>query len=266
MLKERVRMNKGILVVSFGSTYKETREKNIGGIETLIHHRYPDMKLYRAFTSEIIIKVLKQRDSIEIMDVEQALQQMKKDGITHVYVQPTHIIDGIENHKAYETVQQWKNEFEYIGMAKPLLGDQEDYRKVVEAIWDNLKEGVKNNALILMGHGSDHKANISYEYLEDAFHKAGHTNVHLATVEAEPTIEDVIMKMEPIEYQRVILMPFMIVAGDHAHNDMAGETDSFCTKLVEKGYETNVVMKGLGEYKEIRDIFVSHLKHLIEEV
>jgi sirohydrochlorin cobaltochelatase len=256
-------MSKGILIVSFGSTYAETREKNIGGIETYIAKRYPEMRCYRAFTSDMIRKVLSKRDQIEIMDVEQALRLMKADGITQVYIQPTHIIDGIENNKAKHIMQQYMSEFDYIGMGKPLLADEKDYDRVTDILWEQLLVNEDDSNLVLMGHGSEHNANEAYKKLENVFHKKGYANVYVATVEAKPTIEDVIKKLQVTTKKKVYLTPFMIVAGDHAHHDMAGGTDSFYTKLEEEGYETEIIMKGLGEYEEIRELFLIHLEELI---
>lgn len=252
-------MKKGILVVSFGTTYKETREKNIEVLEQEIQKSYPEAVCYRAFSSGIIRKILKERDGLYVMDMQEALEQMIKDGITHAYVQPTHIIDGIENHRLQEAVERCKSGFETIEIGAPLLEQATDYEKAAKTLWEGLLPEAEGKNLILMGHGTSHEANEAYKKLEDTFRRLGYLDVYVATVEAEPTIEDIILRINEKEKKPVLVTPFMLVAGDHAVNDMAGEEDSYRSKLTEAGYETQIVLKGLGEYAGIREIYKSHL-------
>lgn len=257
-------MKEGILVVSFGTTYGETREKNIDAVEREIQDAYPQMAVYRAFSSAVVRRVLKERDGIFVKDIKEALSQMKEDGITQVYIQPTHVIDGIENHKVKGIQEAASSWFEGIVRGQVLLTEAWDYERVVETLWEELKAEANGKIVIFMGHGSCHKSNDAYQKLESAFHEAGHELVYVATVEAEPTIEDVLEKISRIEKKPVLLTPFMLVAGDHAVNDLAGAGDSYVSKLQESGYETQVLLKGLGEYPGIRRLYLEHLNRVIE--
>lgn len=259
-------MKQGILVVSFGSSHKDTREKNIDRIERHIEEAYPNIICYRAFTSDVIRQIINRREGIRTRNVEEALRLMKEEGITHVYVQPTHIIEGIENHKAAETVCKYQAEFEEIVMGSPLLGKPRDYRLAAEAVIREFRETITGKILILMGHGSEHRANASYVKLEQTFRDAGYANVFLATVEAAPSIEDVIGKISNLPCRKVVLAPFMIVSGNHAQNDMAGERDSFRTKLMDLGYEVEVILRGLGENGDIRELLLSHLREQMKTI
>jgi Cobalamin biosynthesis protein CbiK, Co2+ chelatase len=257
-------MKKGILVVSFGTSHYDTFQNCIEAVEHSIQQTYPEITCYRAFTSEIIMRILKTRDGMDIYNVEEALQRMYMDGITHVYIQPTHIIDGIENNKVKRIMEQYQDKFEVLKIGAPLLLEDHDYEQVVQAVWGELKETVEDNLLIFMGHGSDHEANLSYEKLEEEFHKQGYSNVFIATVEAKPDLDSVIERIKKLNQNKIIVTPFMLVAGDHAKNDMASEEeDSFYSLLKNEGYEVCCIVKGLGEYESIRTIFVEHLKEIL---
>ncbi len=252
-------MKKGILVVSFGTSHLDTMEKCITAVEHKIQEACPQVECYRAFTSEIIMGILKERNQIKISNVEEALVKMHQDGITHVYIQPTHIIDGIENNKVKKIKENFKNKFEEIVIGEPLLSAQEDYEQVVKVIWGELSKEVEDDLLIFMGHGSEHESNYAYEKLEQEFHRQGHNNVFVATVEAKPDINMVIERIKKLKRKRVIVTPFMLVAGEHAKNDMAGKKDSYYSRLSAEGYDVTCIMKGLGEYEVIRTIFLKHL-------
>lgn len=253
-------VKKGILVVSFGTTYRDTREKNIEVLEQEIQETYPDMVVYRAFSSSIIRRILRERDGILVMDAEEALEKMKEDGIEQVYIQPTHIIDGIENHGMKRVAQQWKSEFEILAIGNPLLAEPEDYKQTAEILWSGLSPDAEHKSLIFIGHGTSHESNEAYVKLEQTFLDLGHPHVYMSTVEAEPDMEAVMKRLDQEEKRDVLLTPFMLVAGDHAIHDMAGEEDSYMTALTEAGYQVQVILKGLGEYPEIRKLYLSHLK------
>lgn len=260
-------MKTGILTASFGTTYQETREKNIEAVERSLKEQYPQAMCYRGFSSGIVRKILKERDGLFVMDIREALEKMKEDGITHAYVQLTHIIDGIESNRVKDVVNTYRGAFEVVAVGEPLLTDEADYEKVVRTLWAGLCPEDEDKILVFMGHGTSHEANESYTRLERTFHRMGHPEVYVAAVEAEPAIEDVIAAMDQREKKPVILTPLMLVAGDHAVNDMAGsEEDSFLSLLTEAGYEVEVVLKGLGEYEGIREIYGEHLKNTMKHI
>ena len=259
-----ISMKKAILVVSFGTSYKETREKTIGAIEERIQKEFPRYKVYRAFTSKIILRKL-EKEGLKIMNVEEALNQIKQDGIEELIVQPTHMINGIENDMMLALIEKRKGDFISVAVGNPLLHDPKDYKVLADAIGkENPVE--KDEMLILMGHGSSHYSNSAYPALEYVFKDLGYHNTLIGTVEGYPAFEDVKRKMEWEKKQKAVLLPLMIVAGDHAANDMAGEEDSWKTQLEEAGYQVKCRLQGLGEMEEIQQIFVGHIKEALEEV
>lgn len=241
-------MKKGILAVSFGTSHLDTMEKTIAVIEKEMEERFPDCNVYRAFTSGMIIRKLKRTEGIHIDTVPEALNRMAADGIEDVIIQPTHIINGIENDRMMEDLMERMSLFRRIRVGKPLLSSVEDYKKAIHAVMaeTELDDG---EMLVLMGHGTDHHANSAYPTLEYTFHALGYSQVLVGTVESFPELKNVMAKLKIAEKQKVALMPFMLVAGDHAKNDMAGEEDSWKSQLEEEGYKVRVIMKGLGEFR-----------------
>lgn len=252
-------MKKGILVVSFGTSHLDTMEKTIAAMEREIQEKYPDRAVYRAFTSRIIIRKLELEESMHIDTVAEALERMAHDGVTDVIVQPTHMINGIENDNMLADLRSHQHLFERIRTGMPLLSSTEDYENAIHAVMQETKlEG--GETLVLMGHGTDHYANASYPALEYTFHLLGYENVFVGTVEGFPELSHVMTKLERTGAKKVTLMPFMLVAGDHAKNDMAGDEDSWRQQMEEKGYEVNVLLRGLGELQGIRDLFIEHVR------
>ncbi|MGN0351451.1 MAG: sirohydrochlorin cobaltochelatase [Roseburia sp.] len=252
----------GILVVSFGTTYQETREKNIEKIVEEVKDTYVDIPVYQAYSSNIVRKVLRERDHIWMDDFNEAFERMHKDGITKVKVLPTHIIDGIENSRLNEVVKSYRGWFESIEVARPLLGEEKDYEKAAECL---LRELAEEDALLLMGHGSTHEADKSYQKMEQVL-KEKKKNTYLATVEGTVGFEDVLPQIEKevAKGSRVLVTPFMLVAGDHANNDMAGEEeDSFASRLRSVGYQPDCLIRGIGEYESIRKLYLTHLKEIM---
>lgn len=253
-----MKKKKGILTVSFGTSYMDTLEKTIGAIERDMKDTFPEYQVYRAFTSQMIIKKLK-KSQILIPNVKEAMEQMASDGVETVIVQPTHVINGIEYDTMMSDLMEYTDRFAKIRVGKPLLSGAEDYKKAVHAVMEEVKtEEVE--ALVLMGHGTDHHANSAYPALEYTFHLLGYQQVLVGTVEGFPDLGAVMTKLKVAGQKKVTLLPFMIVAGDHAQNDMAGEEDSWKTKLEDAGYEVKVMLKGLGEMKGIRGLFLEHLR------
>ncbi len=246
-------MKKGIIVASFGTTYGETRRLCIESIEDIIREKYRDYLVLRAFTSRIVVHKLKKRDNIHVLNENEAIKEMKGQGIEDIYIQPIHIIYGHE----YEKLTKYDCK---VGL--PLLGLEEDYIKVVENIGYN--ELGDNEALVFMGHGSDHEADNAYEILENTYHSKGFSNVFIGTVEGSKTVEDIIKELKDKSIKRIKLKPFMLVAGDHVINDMASEDDDSWKSILQKeGFQVEICLKGLGEYKVVQEIFLEHLEQII---
>lgn len=253
-------MKKGILVVSFGTSHLDTMEKTISVIEKEIADKFRDCKVYRAFTSKMIVRKLKRTENMHIDTVEEALRRMAEDGIEDVIVQPTHIINGIENDRMLENLMKDMSLFCRIRVGRPLLSSVVDYKKAIHAVMSET-EIARDEILVLMGHGTDHHANSAYPTLEYTFHALGYSQVLVGTVESFPELKNVMTKLEIAGKNKVVLMPFLLVAGDHARNDMAGEEDSWKSELEEEGYQVRVIMKGLGEFEGIRRIFIEHIEN-----
>lgn len=261
------RVKKTILVVSFGTSYNKSRENTIGAIEKKIKEKFPDFKVKRAFTSQIIIDKLKKRDNIKVNNVTEAMEELAADGGILI-VQPTYVISGYEYNYMIEGVSPYKNKFTSISYGKPLLSSDEDYKKVAEVLIDRTKEyNQDNTAIVFMGHGTEHIANIAYEKLDNILKNKGYKNYFIGTVEAVPSLNEVKRKVGTIKAEKVILLPLMIVAGDHANNDMAStKENSWNIQFKLEGYKVECIIKGLGEYIEIQNIFAEHVQTIIDRV
>lgn len=255
---------KAILAVSFGTSHNDTRKATIDEIEKALQEAFPEYPLYRAWTSKMIIRKLKNRDNVHINTIKEALEQMHRDGITDVFVQTTHVINGIESEVMKEEVLSYKDDFQSISFGNPLLTEEQDSVEVIDIIAQKFSFLKEDEALVLMGHGTTHHANSVYTTIDRAFKGRGHRNIFLGTVEAYPSMETLLEQVREFQPSKVYLAPFMIVAGDHAKNDMAGEDkDSWYSRFKAEGYEVEPILKGLGEYPEIRRMFVEHLRSVI---
>lgn len=254
---------KAILAVSFGTSHDDTRKLTIDAIENDMQKTFPEYQLYRAWTSKMIIKKLKARDNLEIHTVKEAMEQMRADGITDVLIQPTHVINGIENDLMKEDALSYRQYFHSISFGDPLLTSEQDSLDVIDAIAEEFNDLKQDEVLVLMGHGTTHYANAIYAALDYNFKDRGFKNIFLGTVEAYPSMETLMKMVKEYGPKKVILAPFMIVAGDHAKKDMAGDDPtSWYNQFRAAGFQTEVVIKGLGEYPGIRKILVEHLKSL----
>jgi len=252
---------KAILVVSFGTSYPETREKTIDRIEHDITCSHPDYKLYRAWTSKMILKKIRIRDGIHIPNVKEAMEKMIADGIQQLVVQPTHVINGIENDLMIEDILAYAEYFDKIRFGTPLLTTAEDHRETIQAVRSEWEHLPVDEALVLMGHGTTHHSNAVYAALDYTFKDMGYENIFLGTVEAYPTITTLLKQVQIYRPARIHLAPFMIVAGDHAQHDMTGDDPkSWYSQFRNAGYEVACHLKGLGEYKGIRNIFLHHIE------
>lgn len=254
---------KAVLAVSFGTSHNDTREVTIDAIEKDMQAAFPEYPLYRAWTSKMIINKVNKRDNVHIDTVKEAMERMRADGITDVLVQPTHVINGIENDIMKDEALSYREDFHSISFGDPLLTSEQDNREVIGAVTEEFSHLKEDEVLVLMGHGTTHYANSIYAALDYTFKDRGHKNIFLGTVEAYPSMDSIMKLVKEYNPSKVVLAPFMIVAGDHAKNDMAGDDpESWYSQFKNAGYEVEAVIKGLGEYPGIRKILVKHLKAL----
>jgi sirohydrochlorin cobaltochelatase len=257
-----------ILVVSFGTSYNDSRDITIGAIENAIQDAYPQYEVRRAFTSQIIIDKLKERDGLEIDNVTEALDRAVADGIKTLIVQPTHLMNGYEYTDLADELENYKDKFENISLGEPLLTSDSDFEAVTQAIVEatsSYDDG--ETAICFMGHGTEADSNSVYAKLQDTLAADGYENYYIGTVEAEPSLDDVIEAIDGKGYKKVILEPLMVVAGDHANNDMAGDDDdSWKSVLESRGYQVECVIKGLGQFESIQKIYVDHVTAAISDL
>jgi len=252
---------KALLVISFGTSYAETRTKTIEATEQCLQKAFPDHDFYRAFTSRMIINKLKKRDN-EIVDVPRdVLKKLKEAGYTHVRCQTTHIINGHEYEITLKELKAFENNFESLTLGRPLLTTVEDYEETVDVVMGKMPKLKKGEALVYMGHGTDHQANATYPCLDYIFKMKGFEDVYVGTVEGFPELENIVPLLQDKKYKKIYLAPFMLVAGDHARNDMASDDEaSWKTVLEEEQFKVECILEGLGEYPGIQNLFVKHLK------
>ena len=279
-----------LLVVSFGTSFNDSRTEDIGGIEKALQKAYPDWSVRRAFSAQIIINHVQARDGEKIDNMDQALQRAVDNGVKNLIVQPTHLMHGAEYDELSEAVASYSDKFESVSIAEPLLGevgsaddsvnsDKEAVAKAVtaEAVktagYESLDAAKEDGtAFVFMGHGTSHTAKISYSQMQNQMNALGYDNVFIGTVEGEPedtACEAVIEKIQKAGYKKVILRPLMVVAGDHANNDMAGDDDDswksqFEASGVFDSIETQIA--GLGQIPVIQDLYVSHTHAAMEEL
>ena len=273
-----------ILVVSFGTSFNDSRAADISGVEKAIQAANPDWAVRRAFTAQIIINHVQARDGEKIDNVDQALQRAVDNGVKNLVVQPTHLMHGAEYDELTAAVEGYKDKFESVKIAEPLLGEvgadatviNADKAAVAEAItaeavkdagFDSL-DAVKEDgtAFVFMGHGTSHTAKVSYSQMQTQMEQLGYDNVFIGTVEGEPedtSCEAVIEKLKEAGYKKVILRPLMVVAGDHANNDMAGDDDdSWKSQFEASGAfdEIDTQIEGLGRIDAVEQLYVQHTK------
>ena len=247
-------MKRGIIIAGFGTAYEETRRLCIESIENKVKEKYKDYQILRAFTSKMVIDKLKRRDNIYVLNETEAVQELKERGIENISIQSLHIIPGHE----YEKLTKFD-----VRVGAPLLNSEEDCIKIVKDI--ELNNMGNNDALVFMGHGSNHEADKAYEILENIYHKKGFDNIFIGTVEGSKTIEEIVTTLNAKNIKKVRLKPFMLVAGDHAINDLASDDeDSWKSILESRGFEVEICLKGLGEYNIIKEIFLEHLEEILE--
>ena len=255
-----------ILVVSFGTSYTDNLDLSIGAVENDIAAAFPEYEVRRAFTAQTVIDILGE-GNMEIDNVTEAMERLVADGVKKVVIQPTHVMNGAEYDDVMAEIAPYADKFEIMAVGKALLTSHEDYEAVIEALLaDNENAGSADTALVYMGHGTHHFANAAYSQLEGMMHAEGYENAFVGTVEGFPTLEVVQSQVAAYGAKKIVLMPLMIVAGDHANNDMAGdEEDAWKVILNNAGYEVECVLEGLGQNSGIRAIIVEHIKAAIAE-
>jgi len=248
-------MKRAILAVSFGTTYDRAREEAIGAIEREWEEAFPGYTVRRAFTSNIVCGKLRER-GIRVRKVPEALEELYREGYTHIWVQPTHLIPGEEYDRLRADVMKRKDDFSFLKLGEPLLVQEEDYDTIVTIMKDRFpaREG---EACIFMGHGTYHQANRTYEKIEKRLEKEENRNYYMATVEGIPSLEDILEILDREgTVHRIMLVPFMLVAGEHVLKDMAGEEEtSWKNRCLGRGYEVDCSLHGMGAYEEIRRFY-----------
>lgn len=279
-----------LLVVSFGTSFNDSRAEDIGGIEKALIKAYPDWSVRRAFTAQIIINHIQSRDGVKIDNMEQALERAADNGVKNLVIQPTHLMHGAEYDELSEAVKAYEDRFESVVIAEPLLGEvgadsssvNDDKKAVAEAIteealkeagYKDVKEAASDGtAFVFMGHGTSHAASVTYEQMQAQMDELSYDNVFIGTVEGEPestACEKVIEKIKDAGYKKVILRPLMVVAGDHANNDMAGDDeDSWKSQFLaaEAFDEVETQISGLGGISGVQELYVAHSKDAIDSL
>ena len=276
-----------LLVVSFGTSFNDSRVKDIKGIEDALQAAYPDWSVRRAFTAQIIINHVQARDGEKIDNMQQAMDRAVANGVKNLVVQPTHLMHGAEYDEMMEMIDSYRDKFETVAVAEPLLGEvgsdasviNEDKEAVAKAVtaaavkdagYDSLDAAAEDKvAFVFMGHGTSHTAKVSYSQMQTTMQTLGYDNVFIGTVEGEPeatACENVIEAVKAAGYTKVVLRPLMVVAGDHANNDMAGEdADSWLSQFQAAGAFDSVdcQIAGLGEIDAIQQLYIDHTKAAI---
>jgi sirohydrochlorin cobaltochelatase len=257
-----------LLVVSFGTSFNDSRRETIGAIEGALEKAFPDWSVRRGFTSQIIIDHVKTRDGEVIDNVGEALDRAVANGVKRLVVQPTHLMNGFEYNDLSAELASYADAFESIAICAPLLTSDEDFDRVADAIVEATKEyDDGETAICFMGHGTEADSNGVYERMQQVLTDKGCVNYFVGTVEAEPSLEDLIEAVKAGEYKRVVLRPLMIVAGDHANNDMAGDDeDSWKSSFEAEGYEVECVLHGLGELPAIQQLFAEHARSAVDSL
>ena len=279
-----------LLVVSFGTSFNASRAADIKGIEDALQAAYPDWSVRRAFTAQIIINHVQARDGEKIDNMQQAMDRAVENGVKNLVVQPTHLMHGAEYDEMMEMIDSYRDKFESVAVAEPLLGevgadaavinsDKEAVAKAITAAavkdagFDSLDAAAaEKTAFVFMGHGTSHTAKVSYSQMQTTMQTLGYDNVFIGTVEGEPeetACENVIEAVKAAGYTKVVLRPLMVVAGDHANNDMAGaDDDSWLSQFKASGAfeEVDTQIAGLGEISDIQQLYIAHTKAAIESL
>ena len=279
-----------LLVVSFGTSFNDSRAEDIKGIEDKLAEAYPDWSVRRAFTAQIIINHVEARDDEAIDNMQQALDRAVDNGVKNLVVQPTHLMHGAEYDEMVEAIDGYKDKFESVAIAEPMLGEvgddttviNDDKKAVAQAItdaacqeagFDDMQAAADaGTAFVFMGHGTSHTANVTYDQMQTQMDDLGFTNAFIGTVEGKPedtACEEVIAKVKDAGFKNVVLRPLMVVAGDHANNDMAGDDEDSWKSQFEASGDFDSVdcqIEGLGRIEAVEDLYVEHTKAAIDSL
>lgn len=249
---------KAMLVVSFGTSYYETREKNIVAIEKRLQNVFGDYKVYSAFTSKKIRRKLEEK-GVSVFDVKEAVEQMFSDGMKEVFVQPLFMINGGAYELLLEELQLYLYKFKTIKCGQSLLASKEDYKELAMII-GNVYPTEEDEVLVLMGHGLEHPMNRVYAEFQCQLHQMGYGHILVGTIKAQPSFFEIKTQLKKKCVRKVYLIPMMIVAGNHVHKDMLGEKNSWRAELEKEGYTVRYDTKSLGELSEVQEMFVRHAR------
>ena len=279
-----------LLVVSFGTSFNDSRAEDIKGIEDALAEAFPDWSVRRAFTAQIIINHVQARDDEKIDNMQQALDRAVANGVKNLVVQPTHLMHGAEYDEMVEAIDAYKDKFESVAIAEPMLGEVGDDATVInddkaavaqaitdeavkEAGYDNMEAAAEDEtAFVFMGHGTSHTANVTYDQMQTQMDNLGFTNAFIGTVEGEPedtACDEVINKVKDAGFKKVILRPLMVVAGDHANNDMAGDDDDSWKSMFEASGDFDEIdcqIEGLGRIDAVEQLYVAHTQAAIDSI
>lgn len=281
---------KEILVVSFGTSFNDSRVADIKGTEDALQEAFPDWSVRRAFTAQIIINHVQARDGEKIDNMEQALERAVENGVKELVIQPTHLMHGAEYDEMMEALEKYQDKFEKVAVAEPLLGEVGNDASVINAdkelvakavVADTAADGgfadvqdakEQETAFVLLGHGTAHVAKVTYSQMQTQMAELGYDNVFVGTVEGEPentSCEAVLEAVKEAGYKHVVLRPLMVVAGDHAHNDMAGEEeDSWKSQFIASGYfeQVETQISGLGSIDAVRELYLAHTQAAMDSL
>ena len=279
-----------LLVVSFGTSFNDSRAEDIKGIEDTLAEAFPDWSVRRAFTAQIIINHVQARDDEKIDNMQQALDRAVANGVKNLVVQPTHLMHGAEYDEMVEAIDAYKDKFESVAIAEPMLGEVGDDATVInddkaavaqaitdeavkEAGYDSMEAAAEDGtAFVFMGHGTSHTANVTYDQMQTQMEKLEFTNAFIGTVEGEPedtACDEVINKVKDAGFKKVILRPLMVVAGDHANNDMAGDDDDSWKSMFEASGDFDEIdcqIEGLGRIDAVEQLYVAHTQAAIDSI
>ena len=279
-----------LLVVSFGTSFNDSRAEDIKGIEDALAEAFPDWSVRRAFTAQIIINHVQARDDEQIDNMQQALDRAVANGVKNLVVQPTHLMHGAEYDEMVEAINEYSDKFESVAIAEPMLGEVGDDATVInddkaavaqaitdeavkEAGYDSMEAAAEDGtAFVFMGHGTSHTANVTYDQMQTQMEKLEFTNAFIGTVEGEPedtACDEVINKVKDAGFKKVILRPLMVVAGDHANNDMAGDDDDSWKSMFEASGDFDEIdcqIEGLGRIDAVEQLYVAHTQAAIDSI